>query len=221
MIKIVIADDHELIRLGLRRLLTDAQDVQIVGEASSGKELLSLLSGNKREVDIVLLDIRMPDVDGFEFMESLKEIAHEFRIIVLSTFSDRHYIKRAFLNGASGYLPKEAPPEELMHAINVVNSGGQYLSPLLSSNLVDILKSGPDGDALSGLSPRECEILQMIIQGHPIKAISARLDLAATTVSTYKKRIFEKYQVTNDAELIIFAYKNGLVPSDQEQEDRG
>lgn len=216
MFTILIADDHELIRCGLRNALEKTGVVRIAGEASNGRELLNLLEKHGSEVDIVLLDIRMPDMDGFDFLELIQDKQYEFKTVILSTFSSKEYISQAFRKGAAGYLTKDASRDELLHALHEVAAGRQYLSPALSRDLSEIIKGGMENGTTWGLSPREYEIAALLVKGEPVKAISARLDLAATTVSTYKKRIFEKIGVDSDAELALFAYKNGLIPTDQE-----
>lgn len=208
MVRILIADDHAVVRGGLRQFLAETPDLKISGEAASGREALTLV---RREAwDLVLLDITLPDVNGLEVLKRIKREKPELPVIVFSMFSEDEYASTALDAGASGYLAKESPPEEILEAIRRVTKGGRYVSPALAEKLL----SGTLGPARRArhdkLSAREREVLLMLSRGTPLTEIGSRLHLSVKTVSTYRARILEKLDLKTNADLTRYVIEHKL-----------
>jgi two-component system, NarL family, invasion response regulator UvrY len=209
MIKIVMADDHPIVRAGLKQILADASDIEVVGEAGDGHEILKLI--RKGGVDVVLLDITMPGLMGLDALKQMSVENPKLPILVLSMHPEEQYAIRVLKAGASGYLTKAAAPEQLIGAIRKVYRGGRYVSPALAEKLALGLKSGATGLPHETLSDREYQVLCSISSGKTVKEIAAELSLSEKTISTYRTRILEKMNMKSNAELTHYGIKHDLV----------
>ncbi len=209
MIRVIIADDHPIIRAGLKQMLSDAEDIVAAGEAASGSELLK--KAVSEDFDVVLLDLSMPGMDGLDVLKQLKIDRPRLPVIILTVHPEAHYAMRVLRAGASGYLTKESAPDQLIGAIRKVSRGGKYLSPALAEQLVFAL----DGDAQKppheNLSDREYQVLSLIASGRSVSQIAEELALSVKTISTYRYRILEKMGMKTNAELTHYAIANRLV----------
>jgi len=209
MINIFIADDHELVREGLKKILKEEKDIKIVGEAQNASEVLEKM--RSIDCDIILLDMNMPGRSGIDLITDLKLMKPQLRILVLSIHPEDHYALRTLKAGASGYISKDTALDELVLAIRKIYTRGRYLSSALAEQLAfDI---GPDVNQLphESLSNRELEIMCMIASNKAIKVIAAELSLSISTVNTYRARIFEKLNIKSNVELTHYAMDNHLV----------
>lgn len=208
MISILVADDHPIVREGLKRIIADCSDMSLVGEADDGNEVLEQC--RQIPVDVLLLDISMPGPGFIETLQCIRTINPKLQILVLSIHPESHYAIRAIKAGASGYLTKNHTPEELASAIRHVYSGKKYMSSTLADELVYDLQSGEEKELYKYLSDREYQILCMIGQGEKITDIATSLSLSPKTVSTYRSRILDKLKLKNTVELIRYAIENNL-----------
>ncbi len=209
MIKVFLAEDHQLVREGLKQLLEDNPDIVVVGEAATGNQVLHAIW--EVECDLILLDISLPDRSGIEILEQLKSNKPEIAVLILSRFPEKQYAKRALEAGASGYLTKDSAPAELVSAINKVASGGKYVSQALAEMLAFDLSGTGDRLPHENLSNREFEVMRMIALGKTTTQIAKELFLAVNTVSTYRGRILDKLDLKTNAEIISYAIRNKLV----------
>lgn len=209
MIKILIADDHAIVRKGLKQILADAPDIASIDEASSGQEALKKVRENN--YNMVLLDISMPDMSGVDVLKQLKTEKPRLPVLILTMHPEDQYAVRILKAGASGYLTKESAPDELISAIQKVSQGGRYISPSLAEKLACDLDSTAIQPLHEGLSDREYQIMTMLASGKSTKEIAAELSLGMPTVSTYRFRILLKMKLKNNAELISYAIKNNLL----------
>lgn len=205
--RLVIADDHRVVRDGIRYMLADADGIEIAGEASTGEELIELLETDP--VDVVLLDVRMPGMNGFEVLERLQEDLSQVRVLMLSMHDAPGYVRRAIELGAAGYLLKSASRDEVLSAIDAVVEGGAYVQGELVQPLVNEM-SGQSGSGTS-LSPRERQVLQLVADGFENKQIVAELSLSEGTVKTYLRGIFQKLDVASRAEAVAVGLRRGLI----------
>ena len=205
--RLVIADDHRVVRDGIRYMLADADGIEIAGEASTGEELIELLETDP--VDVVLLDVRMPGMNGFEVLERLQEDLSQVRVIMLSMHDAAGYVRRAIELGAAGYLLKSASRDEVLSAIDAVVEGGAYVQGELVQPLVNEM-SRQSGSGTS-LSPRERQVLQLVADGFENKQIVAELSLSEGTVKTYLRGIFQKLDVASRAEAVAVGLRRGLI----------
>lgn len=217
MIKIVLVDDHRLIRKGLRALLENNPTIEIVGEASSGVELVELLE--KVSVDVVLMDIKMPHMDGFDATRHIVENFQSVKILALSMFESENYINRMLELGAQGYILKNITKEELVYAIESIAQGKPYISAEISINLLR-KKGGGDEDPLARslaeaeiveLSKRELEVLKLITDGLTNAEIAEKLFTSKRTIDSHRQRIIEKTQAKNTAALVKYAISKGII----------
>jgi DNA-binding NarL/FixJ family response regulator len=209
MIKILIADDHPLVREGLKQIISGLTDMVVVDEASNGSEVLEKTS--KNNYDVAVLDISMPDNNGVDIIEQVKARKPELNILVLSIYPEEQYAVRAFKAGANGYLTKESTPEELIAAIRKVSLGRKYVSTSFAEKLASDLKMDTKQPLHKMLSNREFQVMSMIASGKTIKEIAEKMSLSAKTISTYRTRILEKMGLKNNAEIIRYGIKHGLV----------
>lgn len=210
-IRILIADDHGVMRAGLRAILEDEPSIEVVGEAASGEEVL-----HKTEVllpDIILLDIGMPGMDGIEAARQLKKSASKAKILILSVYEDESLLREAIRAGASGYIVKKAAGEELLDAIRAVSRGYMYVHPSITRLLVSDLSQEADAGktALETLTPRELEIMGYIIRGFTNRQIAETLFISSRTVEGHRASLFNKLGMKNRVELVEFAEKYGLL----------
>jgi len=209
MIKILIADDHPIVRKGLKQILAETPNIVVAGEANNGAEVLQKVL--KDEYDMVLLDISMPGRDGIETLKELKSLKPNLPVLILSIHPEDQYAVRVLRAGAYGYLTKESAPEELISAIRTVSLGRKYISPSVAEKLVCDLDINAKKQPHEKLSDREYQVMHMIASGKTVKEISEDLSLSVKTISTYRARILEKMKMKNIAELIRYAIKSGLV----------
>ncbi|MEK6657320.1 MAG: response regulator transcription factor [Nitrospirota bacterium] len=209
MIKILIADDHAIVRKGLKQILADAADIASIDEASSGQEALK--KARENNYNVVLLDISMPDMSGVDVLKQLKTEKPRLPVLILTMHPEDQYAVRILKAGASGYLTKESAPDELISAIQKVSQGGRYISPSLAEKLACDLDSTAIQPLHEGLSDREYQIMTMLASGKSTKEIAHELSLGMPTVSTYRFRILLKMKLKNNAELISYAIKNNLL----------
>ena len=209
MIRIFVADDHAIVRQGLKQIVADTPDIVVADEASSGQEVLNKVLEN--DYDLVLLDITMPDRSGLDVLKELKSQRPELHILVLSIHPEEQYAVRVLKAGASGYLTKESAPDELIAAIRKVALGGKYISSSLAEKLAFDLEAGAEKPLHQTLSDREYQVMCMIASGKTIKEIAEESLLGTKTVHTYRSRILRKMKMKNNAELIRYAIENGLL----------
>jgi two-component system, NarL family, invasion response regulator UvrY len=208
-IKILIADDHEVVRQGLKAVLGEHSDLEVVSEASNGNEVLKIIQ--KTKVDIVLLDFDMPEKNGLDTLIELKRMKPRLPVIILSIFPEDHYGTRFLKAGASGYLGKASASERLVEAVRKVAGGGKYISPELTDKLVTDLTKDSEKPAHEKLTDREFQVFRGLASGKKIKVIADELCLSINTISTYRSRILQKMGLENNAELIRYALKMGLI----------
>lgn len=209
MIKILIADDHVMVRKGLKQILDDVPDMVVVDECSNGGELFSKIS--TMECNLVLLDISMPGRNGLEILEQLHNEKPALPVLILSMYPEEQYAVRALRAGASGYLTKMSAPDELITAIRKVYWGGRYVSDSLSERLASELGRNARRPSHDELSNREYQIMCQLASGKTVTGISDELSLSVKTVSTYRKRILTKMHMRNNAEIINYVIKHGLL----------
>jgi len=208
MYRILIADDHPIVRSGLKQILQEARFVRSIEEASTGGEALEKAKTGK--FDIVLLDISMPGMNGLEVLEELKKLKFNIRVLMLSIYPEEDYAVRALKAGASGYLTKKSAPDELLTAIKKLSRGDRYISPSLAEYLASHLADDTKKPLHEGLSNREFQVMRMIASGKSLKEIAGEINLSPKTVSTFRTRILQKMDFKNNADLIQYAMKNGL-----------
>lgn len=207
--KIVIVDDHELVREGLKKVLLKESGIQLVGEASNSLELFKLLE--ETEVDLVVLDITMPGRSGLDIISELKNLNDHIRILILSMHPEERFALRALKAGASGYLSKEAAARELVSAIRKIMSGGRYISAALADHLVSNLDKEPGKFPHETLSNREFEIFRLIAKGKSVGQIAEELILSVNTVTSYRSRMMEKMNFSSNAEIVRYAIEHSLI----------
>jgi len=209
MIKVLLTDDHELVRTGIRRLLEDSKQVKIVGEAECGEDSLQL--AQSLNPDVILMDVNMPGIGGVEACRRILQRNPKQKIIVLSVHNEQTFPKRLLEIGVKGYLTKECGINEMIEAIKQVNSGGLYIAPSIAQQLALSLLPGNDANPIDKLSSREYQVLLKIAQGFTNVDISDQLCLSPKTISTYRLRVREKLGAQNDVDLIKFAVEQGMV----------
>jgi DNA-binding NarL/FixJ family response regulator len=209
MIRVLIADDHPMVRAGLRQLLSEDPNIAEIGEAGSGNETLDKLRSGGW--NLLLLDINMPDRNGLDILRNVSCSYPETKVLVLSGFSERLYALNMLRAGASGYLPKECAPEELLAAIRTVSAGRRYVSEELSEILAASFGTPQEQPAHGRLTEREFQVFYKLAGGQSVSAIGEELCLSVKTVSTYRSRILEKMQFTSNADITTYALKNELI----------
>jgi len=213
-IRVLIADDHPIVREGLRAAIHNdqASDIEIVAEASNGREVLEI--ADKKQIDVYILDIMMPLLNGIETASRLSRMNPDSRIIILSVHDSRMFVEKAIKAGAKAYILKESSIEEIVHAIREVYRGKSFLSPAVTQYIIDgfIKKAQQSGKAASivALTTREKEILQLLAEGFTSKEIATRLSLSLNTVHVHKKNIMQKLDLHKQADLVRFAIKEGI-----------
>lgn len=214
-LRILLAEDHTLVRAGIRALLESMEGVEVVAEAADGREALRLAKAH--HPDILLMDITMKELNGLEAAARLAKEHPAIRVIILSMHADQVYVRQALKAGAAGYLLKGADVAELELALKAVRRGDTYLSPSVSKDLVGDLLNGnaPTANPLNALTPRQREILQLIAEGKTTKEISGRLDLSIKTVETHRGQLMERLDIYDVAGLVKFAIRVGLAQVDK------
>ena len=218
MIRVLLCDDHRIVREGLKQVLADAPEVQVVAEAATGPEVLNRVAelggggpgtAAGAALDVVLLDIAMPGMDGLDVLQTLRRTHPRLPVLMLSTYPERQYAVRCIKLGASGYLNKSADPDDMIAAVRKVAAGGVFVTPATAEALAQAVgqrgaQAGPEA-----LSHREHQVFRLLIQGLSVTQIGAQLGLAGNTVSTYRARILEKTGTRNDVELALYAERQG------------
>lgn len=209
MITVLIADDHSIVRQGLKQVLEQAPDISVVGEAANGQEVLDKV--RDLDVDVVVLDISMPGRSGLDILADVKKQKPRVNVLILSMYSEDQFALRTLRAGASGYLTKRGAPEELVKAIRKVYTGGKYLTPSLAEQLAVHLEVHSNKPPHELLSDREFQVMRMIVSGKTVRKIADELSLSVKTVSAHRAHVLEKLQLDNDVELTHYAIKNELV----------
>jgi DNA-binding NarL/FixJ family response regulator len=211
--RVLIADDDHLMRAGLVELLTADPDIEIAGQASTGREAVE--QTRRLAPDVVLMDVRMPDLDGIAATRELARTAPEARVLILTTFEEDDYVFGALRAGASGFLLKRTRPEDLIAAVHTIAAGDSLLSPSVTRRVIDRMAQQPTPELaghakLDGLTPREREVLQLIARGMSNREIAAALVVEESTIRTHVKRILMKLNLRDRVQAVIFAYESGL-----------
>ena len=209
MSRILIADDHAVVRAGLRQFLEEDRSVREIGEASTGTETLDQLRA--KAWDLVILDIYMPDRSGLDILKQIQASYPNTRVLIISGLPERQYALNAIKAGASGYLAKDTAPEELLKAVKAVLRGRRYVSPTLAELLVDDLNQDSDQPLHTRLSEREFQIFCKLAAGRSVSEIAGELFLSVKTVSTYRSRVLEKMSFSTNADLTLYAVRNGMI----------
>lgn len=210
MAKVLIADDHVLVRAGLRQFLEDDRSISEIGEAATGQQTLDRLREDRW--DLLILDINMPDRSGLDILKHVLSGFPDTRVLILSGFPERQYAINVLRAGAHGFLAKESAAEELMKAVHLVLSGRRYVSPTMAELLIsEIDGGGSDRPIHLQLSEREFQIFCKLANGHPVSEIARELCLSVKTVSTYRSRVLEKLNFRTNADITSYALRNGLI----------
>jgi len=209
MIKVFIADDHPIVRQGLRQILSGLPDMEVAGEAANAQETLEQVRAGGW--DVLVLDITMPDRSGFDILKELKHEQPHLPVLVLSIHAEEQLAVRVLKAGASGYLTKENAPDELVKAIRKVVSGGKYISRGLAESLAFGLDTDSARPRHEALSDREFQVMQLMASGKTLTEIAEELSLSTKTVSTYRTRLLHKMNLETNAEIIRYALENGLI----------
>jgi DNA-binding NarL/FixJ family response regulator len=215
-IRVFLAEDHALVRQGFRRMLEDDPRITVVGEASTG--LAAIDQCGKLKPDVVVMDVSMPEVGGLEATAEILKASPDTKVLILSMYSNPAYVRKAIEAGAKGYILKDAIEVDLAQAVAAVAAGGAYLSPSVSNQLLESMKSGgPQNsqqapDAYDRLTLREKEVLQLIVQGKSNKEIASLLEISVNTVAVHRARLMDTLGVHRTAELVLYAVQHGLVP---------
>ncbi len=209
MIRVVIVDDHAIVRAGLRQFFSDQVDLRVTGEAGTGREALDLV--RRGDVDVVLMDLSMPDQSGVDALAAIKARAPELPVLILSGYPEAHYATTLLRQGASGYLNKECDPEEIVKAIRTVFRGRKYITPAVGELLADSLGGQLDKALHEQLSEREFQVFLRLAKGETIGHMADSMALSVKTVSTYRTRVMEKMKLASNSDLTYYALKNGLI----------
>jgi len=209
MIRVLIADDHEIVRAGLRQFIAEEPDIEVTGEAGSGDEVMAQLRDS--EFDVLVLDISMPDRNGIDVLKLIRQRLPDLPVLILSTYPEDQYAINLIRAGASGYLTKESAPDDLVKAIRTVAQGRRYVSATVADLLIGGLDKSTDQPVHQMLSEREFQIFCKLSRGQSVSVIADELFLSVKTVSTYRSRILEKMGMKTNADLTYYAIKNGLV----------
>ena len=209
MIKVILCDDHAMVRRGIRDTLADAADIEVVGESGTYSEVRELI--RKTPCDVLILDLNLPGRGGLEVLASIREDNSPIRVLIVSMFAEDQYAIRCLRAGADGYLNKAGDPSELIPAVRSLAKGRKYVTPEISEMLVDNLASPNTASLHAALSERELQTLLKIASGKRLSDIAEELMLSPKTVSVYRARLLEKLKLSNNAELAVYAIRNQLV----------
>lgn len=209
MINILIADDHALFRDGLKRIIGETSDIVVVAEAVNGRDALKKM--REYQWDVTLLDINMPDMNGLEVLKRMTDVDPLYRILVLSMYPEDEYAIRAIRSGASGYLTKDSPTDQLIAVIRRLASGGKYVNPALAEKLLFNPVTGSEVLLHTTFSDRELHVFKLIAAGESLTEIANKLSLSVKTVSTYRSRILDKMDMKNNAQLVRYAIQYELI----------
>jgi two-component system, NarL family, invasion response regulator UvrY len=209
-IRVLIGDDHRIVREGLKQILADAPDVQVVAEAQTGDEVLAQVRalGGRDGLDLVLLDIAMPGLDGLDVLQTIKREFPQLPVLMLSTYPEKQYAVRCIRLGACGYLNKSADPDDMLYAVRKAAGGGVFLTQATAEALAAAVGNATAQSGPETLSHREHQVYRLLTQGQTVSEIGAQLGLAPNTVSTYRARVLEKTGTKNDVELALYAERH-------------
>lgn len=207
-IKVLLVDDHIIVRNGVRLMLGEADNISVEGEAGDAQQAMQMI--RTQQFDVAIVDIALPDKNGLDLLKQLRSEQPKLAVLILSTYSEEIYAMRAFKLGAAGYLGKDSPTSALIHAVRKAAAGGKHVSPGMMEKLVSAI-GGEVGKSHEALSNRELEVLKLIAGGASLVKIADSLHLSPHTVTTYRARILEKMDMTNNAELTRYAIENGLL----------
>ncbi len=216
MINVLIVDDHDLVRTGIRKILADVSGIKVVGEAATGEEAVK--QARQYNPHVVLMDVKMPGIGGFEATRKLLRMDPDLKVLVLTTVNNDLYPARLLQIGAAGYITKGSTMEEMVQAIRAVHSGQRYISPEIASQLAFRHVNDKEDSPFDSLSERELQVMLMITKGIKVQDIAEKLCLSPKTVNSYRYRIFEKLTVKNDVELTLLAIRYGLIESEDVKE---
>ncbi|MDB5872291.1 MAG: DNA-binding response regulator [Ramlibacter sp.] len=210
-IRVLLGDDHRIVREGLKQVLADAPDIEVRAEATSGPEVMEKVAalGGHLGFDVVLLDIAMPGRDGLDVLQELRKAWPKLPVLMLSTYPERQYAVRCIKLGAAGYLNKSADPDDMVGAVRKVAAGGVFVTPSTAEALAAAVGGASARKGPEALSHREHQVFRLLTSGHSVSEIGAQLQLAPNTVSTYRARILEKTSTKNDVELALYAERHG------------
>ena len=212
-IRVLLADDHTILRAGLRMMLSVQPDIEIVGEASDGRQAIT--EAQRLQPDVILMDITMPELNGIEATRKVKKLLPETRVLVLTMHENEEYLFQVLRAGASGYILKEAADTELISAIRSVHAGRFYLSPpaqaMMVGDYMQRVRAGEERDSYSGLTEREREILKLVAEGYTNNQIGERLFISPKTVDTHRTHVMDKLNLHSRAELVKYAMRRGLL----------
>ena len=212
-IRVIIADDHTVVRTGLHMLLDSAEDIEVVGEAENGRETITKVE--ELQPDIVLMDIAMPEINGFEATKEINKRFANVKVLILTMYEDEHYVSEMLQVGASGYILKKAAATDLISGIRAVYQGDIYLYPSIARKIVEEyleqVKNGEKRTSYDGLTHRELEILQLIVEGKTNREIAEILFVSITTVRSHRANLMEKLKVHDRSELVRYAIRKGLI----------
>jgi len=209
LIKVLLIDDHELVRMGIKRLLQDVQGFKVVGVGGSGEEAVQL--AKELVPDVVIMDVNMPGIGGLEATRKMIRHNPDIKILALTIYEDEPYPSRLLQAGASGYITKGCDPDEMIRAVRTIHSGQRYISPGIAQQIAINRVTKGEGTPLDLLSERELQIMLMITQGQKVQDISKKLCLSPKTVNSYRYRIFEKLGINSDVELTLMAMRLGML----------
>ena len=209
MIRIGIVDDHAIVRTGLRQFLAEQVDFRVTAEGSNGKDALEIARGD--EVDVLLMDLSMPDQGGVDALAAIKARRPDLPVLILSGFPETHYAATLLRQGASGYLNKECDPEDIATAIRTVARGRRYITPAVAEMLADGVLGNADKLPHENLSERELQVFLRLAKGETVGHIAEQMFLSVKTVSTYRSRVMEKLALGTNSDLTYYALKNGLI----------
>lgn len=212
MIKLLLVDDHDLVRTGIRRILDDVEEFKVIGEAQSGEQAVKLC--RKNAPDIVLMDMSMPGIGGLEATKQILRISEDIRVVALSVHKENPFPAKVMQMGAFGYLTKDADPDEMIRAIQKVAVGQKYIAPEIAQQIALGQLDLNENDPFKLLSERELQIMIMLTKGIKVPDIAVQLSISAKTVNTYRYRMFEKLNVTSDVELTHLALRHNLIKTD-------
>ncbi len=209
MIRVAIVDDHAIVRTGLREYLGSQVDLRVTGEAANGREALDLVRAG--DLDVVLMDLGMPDQSGVDALAAIRARAPELPVLILSGFPEAHYATTLLRQGAAGYLNKECDPEEIVSAIRTVAQGRRYITPAVAELLAEGLVGDGEQPLHARLSERELQVFLRLARGETVGQVADGMALSVKTVSTYRTRVMEKMKLASNSDLTYYALKNGLI----------
>jgi DNA-binding NarL/FixJ family response regulator len=210
LIKVLLADDHSIVRAGLRRIVEESGDMEVIAEAADGRETIRLV--RKTAPDVAVIDISMPGLDGLEVVSRLRGHCPDLPILILTMHEEGQYVVRAIQAGAMGYMTKQSAPEQLLKAIRKIHAGSRYLTDEASETLALRIAKGTGGQSpLDSLSMRELQVLRRLAMGHTNREIAGAYSISIKTVDTYRSRLLKKLNLRNNAELSRFAIQNRLI----------